>query len=362
MTDWLKIIKKIAPNAKPAIAQGLANSMDKVVAEADLTTPLRQAHFLAQIAHESAGFQTTTEYASGKEYNNRRDLGNVAPNDGIRYKGRGLIQITGRFNYRSMGKALGQDFEKNPEELAYFPWAALTGAVYWKQHNINRYADRDDVRAVTKSINGGYNGLADRERYLKLAKAAIAGQPQGGIDVKAAQKRLAALSYPLGSFDGRIGPLTRSAIRDFQDASGLPITGDLDQNTYDELMSEAAVKRPVSHNREAMTASDLKSHGSNIITATDSIKANITTAGAALAGASGVATQINDAATQVQNIKDAVKTSHENMSVIAQNWQMVVIAVLLIVVVVCIYYIWKYANVIENERVRQAQSGENVRI
>lgn len=205
MTDWEKIIKTIAPNAKPSIVYGLAEAMPEVIKIADLSTPLRQAHFLAQLAHESAGFRTTTEYASGAEYNGRKDLGNTAPNDGIRYKGRGLIQITGRYNYRAMGKELGQDFENNPDLAAQFPWAALTAAEYWKDRNINRYADRDDVRAVTKSINGGYNGLSDRDRLLKIAKTAL-GNQNGSINVASAQKRLSQLSYPLGAIDGKIGP------------------------------------------------------------------------------------------------------------------------------------------------------------
>lgn len=366
MTDWLKVINGMAPSALPAIAQGLANSMPQVIREANLNSNLRIAHFLAQVAHESAGFKTTIEYASGKAYNGRKDLGNVQPNDGVRFKGRGLIQITGRSNYAAMGKALGQDFISDPTEMAHFPWAALTAAVYWKTHNINRYADRNDIKAVTKIINGGYNGLSDREHYFNLAQKALmtnkVSVDQNGIDVPSAQKRLASLSYPVGGIDGDIGPLTRSAIRDFQDASNLPITGQLDQNTYDLLMSSKAQKRPVSTQRETLTAADLKAKGSGIITATESIKGNVTTASAALAGAAGVAGQINDAAGQIDTIKDAVKTGNENLGLLAQNWQLAVIGILLIVVAFCIYKCWKMANTIESERVRQAKTGENVRI
>lgn len=182
------------------------------------------------------------------------------------------------------------------------------------------------------------------------------------IDVAAAQKRLVSLSYPVGGVDGSIGPLTRSAIRDFQDAMEMPVTGQLDQKTYDALMSDRALKRPVSAEREALTAADLKAKGSEIINATETIKGNIATASAALAGASGVATQVKDAADQVQTIKDAVKTGQDNLSLVAQNWQLVVIGILLIVVAVCIYKCWKYANAIEEARVRQARAGENVRV
>ena len=368
MTDWVSIIKKMAPTARPAIVQGLANSMPQVIQQAELTTTLRLAHFLAQIAHESAGFKTTIEYATGKAYEGRKDLGNTKPGDGVKFKGRGLIQVTGRSNYIAMGKALKQDFVDDPTELADFPWAALTAAVYWKQHNINRYADRNDIKAVTRIINGGQNGLADRERYFNSAIMALANynpatpEPKTTVDVAAAQKRLADLSYPVGGVDGNIGPLTRSAIRDFQDAMEMPVTGQLDQKTYDALMSDKALKRPVSSQREALTAADLKAKGSGIVNATETIKSNITTASAALAGASGIATQINDASDQVQTIKDAVKTGNENLGLLAHNWQLIVIGVLLIVVAICIYKCWTYTNQIENERVRQARAGENVRV
>lgn len=372
MIDWQSVIKKIAPNGLPSIIKGTANAMPKLIEIASLNTALRQAHFLAQNAHESDGFKTTVEYASGKAYEGRKDLGNTKPGDGVRYKGRGLIQVTGRYNYRAMGKALGQDFEDDPTMAAEFPWAAETAAVYWRDKNINRYADRNDIKAVTRAINGGLNGLADRQQYFNKALAVLKDAPKAAptappqttpsIDVSAAQKRLSELSYPLGKIDGKVGPLTRSAIRDFQDSMGEPVTGSLDQRTYDLLMSDSALKRPVSAERENLTADDLKSAGSTIVKAADGIKGSVTIAGSALAGASGVASQINDAAGQVQSIKDAVKTGQESVPWLVQNWQMIAICVLSIVVVFCVYKIWSYSTVIEAERVRQARAGENVRV
>lgn len=366
MTDWLKIINKIAPNANSAIAKGLANSMPQVIREAGLTTNLRLAHFLAQVAHESAGFKTTIEYASGTAYNNRKDLGNTRPGDGPKFKGRGLIQVTGRSNYAAMSKALGQDFIEDPTELGAFPWAALSAAVYWKTHDLNRYADRNDIKSVTRIINGGYNGLPDRERYFSLAQNALASNnvsiDPDGIDVHSAQKRLSDLNYPLGRVDGIIGYQTQSAIRDFQATMGAPVTGNLDKPTYDLLMSNAARKRPVSKERETISASDLKEQGSTIITATDDLKKAAATAGTALAGASGVAAQVADVKDKVDNIKDAVKTGHESVDLIGQYWQYAVILVLVILLAYCIYRCWKLAAQVENERVRQARSGENLRI
>jgi len=249
---------------------------------------------------------------------------------------------------------LGQDFVSAPKLAATFPWAALTAAEYWKDRNINRAADRDDVKAVTRAINGGYNGLADREQYLAKAKKALknADQPQETIDVAAAQKRLAELSYPLGSIDGKIGPLTRSAIRDFQDASGFPVTGALDKPTYLKLMSPEAPFRPVSEERAALTRDDLKNAGSKIIESTESIKNTATTAAGALAAASGMASQVKETADQVSSFSDWL----------AKDWQLIVIGLLLVIVAFCIYHIWSQTNRVEEERVNQARSGENVRV
>ena len=354
MTDWASVIKKIAPNAVPSIIKGLGAAMPQCIEIADLNTPLRQAHFLAQLAHESGGFRTATEYASGKEYEGRKDLGNTQPGDGVRYKGRGLIQVTGRANYAQMGNLLGQDFVSDPKLAATFPWAALTAAEYWKSRNINKAADKDNIRAVTRIINGGYNGLDDREQYLSKAKNALKSMDQKpqDIDVVAAQKKLAALSYPLGSFDGKIGPLTRSAIRDFQDASGFPVTGNLDKSTYLKLMSENAPQRPVSQERAAITKDDLKNAGSKIIESTESIKNTATTAAGALASAAGVVTQAKEAAGNAQTVTDWLPF----------DWRWVAAFVLFAIVAFCIYRIWACTNSVEEERVNQARRGENVRI
>jgi putative chitinase len=173
MKDARKTILEIAPYAKEWVVAGLVDAMPAVIERAKLKTPLRLAHFLAQLAHESAGFKTTEEYASGAAYEGRRDLGNTQPGDGRRFKGRGLIQVTGRHNYRRMSRALGQDFEANPELLRRFPAAAITGAIFWDDHRLNDYADADNILTVTRRINGGTNGLDDRRLYLARAKKVL---------------------------------------------------------------------------------------------------------------------------------------------------------------------------------------------
>lgn len=126
----------------------------------------RLFYFLAQIGHESGGLRFTVELASGEAYNNRRDLGNVFPGDGPRYKGRGLIQLTGRANYRNAGRALGLDLENNPELAASPKHSPLIAGWFWNSRNLNFWADKQDFRQVTKLINGGYNGWSDRLTYL----------------------------------------------------------------------------------------------------------------------------------------------------------------------------------------------------
>jgi putative chitinase len=139
----------------------------------DINTPLRMAHFLAQVGHESADLLYQEEIASGRAYEGRRDLGNTQPGDGVRFKGRGLIQLTGRSNYRDFGASRGEDFLTAGRErrVALEPeLAADAVGWYWETRGINAPADRDDVRTVTRLINGGFNGLEDRKERLARAK------------------------------------------------------------------------------------------------------------------------------------------------------------------------------------------------
>lgn len=135
-----------------------------------IDTPLRLAHFLAQLAHESMGFVHMEEIASGAAYEGRRDLGNVHPGDGKRYKGRGPIQLTGRANYRRYGQRVGIDLEAHPEVAALPSVGMLTACLYWSDRGLNALADADDVLSITRKINGGTNGLPDRKARLLKTK------------------------------------------------------------------------------------------------------------------------------------------------------------------------------------------------
>lgn len=133
-------------------------------------TPLRLAHFMAQLLHESGGFRYMEEIASGQAYEGRGDLGNVQAGDGRRYKGRGPIQLTGRANYREFGRRIGIDLESHPQLAAFPSIGMLTACTYWSVHELNALADADDVRAITRRINGGFNGLGDRTSHLERMK------------------------------------------------------------------------------------------------------------------------------------------------------------------------------------------------
>lgn len=135
-----------------------------------LGNELRLQHFLAQLAHESGNFRYMEEIASGTAYEGRADLGNTQAGDGIRYKGRGPIQLTGRTNYRKYGQALGLDFETNPAMVALPSVGLLVACKFWADNGLNELADKDDVLTITKRINGGTNGLVDRKSQLERIK------------------------------------------------------------------------------------------------------------------------------------------------------------------------------------------------
>jgi predicted chitinase len=162
-------LRKIMPSLSQAKAQQYLPHINAAMQEAGITTKKQQAAFLAQLGHESGGLRYMEEIASGAAYEGRRDLGNTQPGDGTRFKGRGPIQLTGRANYRAAGKALGLDLENNPKLAADPSVGFRTAAWFWKSRGLNSLAEAGNFREVTRRINGGYNGLADREAYYQRA-------------------------------------------------------------------------------------------------------------------------------------------------------------------------------------------------
>lgn len=160
-----------AGGAPASVAEREAPAATKAMLEAGITTQARASMFLAQVLHESAGLRYFEEIASGSAYEGRRDLGNVHPGDGRRYKGRGPIQLTGRNNYRAAGRDLGLSLEAHPDLAARHDVGWRIAGWYWRTRGLNAYADRGDFRGVTYRINGGYNGWDDRSsRYQRVRK------------------------------------------------------------------------------------------------------------------------------------------------------------------------------------------------
>lgn len=196
----LSRLAEITPNALPTYRESLmcANTVLSLFA---INTELRVKHFLAQILHESGGltvmtenlFYTTAtqvkktwpsrfptldstrpflrnpEKLANKVYSGR--MGNDQPGDGWVYRGRGAIQITGKDMYESIGKTLEVDFVARPELVTTAQYVLAVACHVWKIKNCNRLADGDDIRAVTKAINGGYNGLVDRQSWLNKIRS-----------------------------------------------------------------------------------------------------------------------------------------------------------------------------------------------
>jgi putative chitinase len=164
---------EIMPFAKSRIA-AFFSPIVAAMEEFDINTQARQAAFLAQVGHESGQLRYVRELASGAAYEGRKDLGNTQPGDGIRFKGRGLIQITGRTNYAACGAALKLDLIAHPELLEEPENACRSAGWFWKTHGLNELADAGDQVRVTKRINGGTNGLADRLALFEKAQEVLA--------------------------------------------------------------------------------------------------------------------------------------------------------------------------------------------
>jgi putative chitinase len=257
-----EMIKQIAPTSKNEIVDPLVKYLNKYLAKYEVNNFWRVSHFIAQAAHESASFRTLEEYASGAAYEGRKDLGNVNAGDGVRYKGRGIFQLTGRANYRDMSKKLGLDLEGKPELAESPEVSVLTALEYWKSRNLNALADSNDIMAITKKINGGFNGLDDRRRYFARCKEIIPKNisivaepdptPEPPINpiippivvAKRGDKSpyiadLQNILIKKGAkiiADGDFGPKTEQAVKDLQSKNGLKVTGSIDTDTLNKLM------------------------------------------------------------------------------------------------------------------------------
>lgn len=263
-------LRQIMPNCAAAKRADYLPFIQQAMQEFEITSYLREAAFLAQLAHESGELRYMEEIASGSAYEGRKDLGNTQPGDGKRYKGRGPIQLTGRANYETYGQLLGLDLINNPTIAATPQVGFRIAGQFWVKKGLNPLADQQNFKEITRRINGGYNGLDDRTKYYDRAKqvlnkddvvdgaapvapapppAPVAGevvneapaypgtvlrQGSKGADVQTMQQRLADLGYAI-SVDGNFGPGTRAAVVDFQGKKGLTNDGSCGPATWAAL-------------------------------------------------------------------------------------------------------------------------------
>jgi putative chitinase len=274
-TDGEDVLDRIAPivpraleDYRQAIRRGGALFDDN-----GITTPLRMAHFFAQVLHETGGLRIRREsmdYSAGRLFeifgvNNHSaaitheeafdlahneeqiaervyglgnphkagELGNTERGDGFRYRGNGLLQMTGRGAHQEAGRAVGVDFENNPD-LATTPDHALKPALFeWTKDGLNPFADRNDIRTITLRINGGFIGLTERRVWFNKIFPLLqpGATPEGLIgdpddDVRSLQRDLNTLGAdPKLDVDGRYGAKTRSAVGNFQASAGIVADG-----------------------------------------------------------------------------------------------------------------------------------------
>lgn len=288
LTITAAALRTIAPGAAPEIVAGIVDNQ-ALLARYGIDTPRRVQHFLAQCACETTGFTRLEEnlyYTTAARlravwpsrfksdaaaapylrnpqklanyvYGGR--LGNTGPNDGWLYRGSGCKQTTGKTNFAAVERATGLPVTQQPEMLRRFPEALESACIYWRDNKLNRFADAGDVVGLTKAIQGGSGGLADRRIYTDRAGRvdwSAGGAPaapraqfadpilrKGSRDaaVHVAQQMLAAHGYDIRA-DGVFGGGTDNLVRQFQEDHGLQADGVIGPATWTAL--KAAPRTP----------------------------------------------------------------------------------------------------------------------
>lgn len=202
-------IRRMFPNAGARLDPHLP-FIGPALAEFKLDVPKRAAAFLAQAAEESGEYRYMHEIASGEEYEGRADLGNIQPGDGVRFKGGGPFQITGRANYFACSAALGVDLIASPEKIQEPQYATASACWYWGTRSLSKLADVDWFREITRRINGGYNGLSERVAYWARNRMILGLDP---VDIDTEVGRVIDFQAAHGlTADGIVGPKTMEAL------------------------------------------------------------------------------------------------------------------------------------------------------
>jgi putative chitinase len=294
MITVAEIVDRLARNAQASYRQAFGDG-DRILGLYGIATPLRAAHFLAQVLHETGGLTVLEENMSYRAERivevfgpgrhsasvgldearslarnpaalaervyglgnprKARELGNSDPGDGFRYRGRGVLQTTGRANYRRLGQRAGIGFEAGPELVVSAQHVLSPALLEWSEGNLNAAADRNDIAAITRRINGGFNGFADRKAWFdkvwRLVSDGVRVDGTGSVGLstrgarvlppearepwrvarpdartKELQEALRAFGIaPELAVDGRFGPKTRAALVKFQKLAQIPADG-----------------------------------------------------------------------------------------------------------------------------------------
>ena len=274
----IDVVRKFARNANPAYVQAFENGSQQLL-EKGIDRPLRLAHFMAQVLHETDGLTVLVEngaynaknlgdmwdsgnwhsYFDNRDacvamseqcridkgvalfslvYGDRMGNGPKETKDGWTYRGRGILQTTGRESYRKFGRKCGVDFEGNPDLIISAEHALKPALAEWEESNLNAAADRDDIVAVTKGINGGTVGLKSRREWLARIRPFItgsAGAPEEESIEWRVQEALNKAGFNCGEPDGDIGKNSRAAIEAYRRAKGLPVRPDITPDLLQSL-------------------------------------------------------------------------------------------------------------------------------
>mgnify|MGYP001478866254 CR=1 FL=1 len=284
----IDVVRKLAPQARSAYVQAFEEG-DALLARYEVAAPLRLAHFLAQVMHETGGLTVVREsgtysaarilqiFGAGRHSaavtsaearrlagdgpalfervyglgnpRKARELGNTQPGDGWLYRGNGLMQTTGRGAHHRLGEIcdLADLFETRPEAVSEPKYALLPALAEWQLGRCNALADRNDIRAITRKINGGYNGFADRVAWFNRIYALLREQPIASWEAAKAdpqtrrlQQDLSTLGFPL-KIDGRYGRATTRAVAEFQRRNGLAVDGIAGPVTLSSLKARLSI-------------------------------------------------------------------------------------------------------------------------
>lgn len=202
-------LRQMMPNAGARLDPHLPYIVPAMMT-ARIDTPETVAAFLAELAHESGEYRYMEELADGSAYEGRADLGNIEPGDGVRFKGHGPIQITGRANHMACGAMLGIDLIAEPRLICTPRYGTASACWFWNFKKLSPLAERGWFKTISRIINGGENGMADRLHYWEVNRDVLGLPP---VDHKREEESIAAFQAANGlTPDGVAGPMTRRAL------------------------------------------------------------------------------------------------------------------------------------------------------